>query len=125
MFEPTAIQKLNMRQTLLFCRNEIAAILGDFVMEPNDQATRDTIVKRVDTMMEGVRKNGVVQAYEILCDDTLNTEEVIKNNELKLKVTISGNISVSEDKALPVCLSFTISADSTPEEPESPIITLI
>ena len=86
--KPTAFDRVNVRR--LFLRLERAAykVARYFVYEGNTAYTRQRLVDALDPYFREAKIGGGVYDYKIICDESVNTPDVIDRNELKVKIGI-------------------------------------
>ena len=84
----TALSKLNVRELVIYLQDEIEKILQTYQWEFNTQTLRDKIKEKADYICENVKNNGGLYAYENICDETNNTDDVINNEMLVLSTSI-------------------------------------
>jgi hypothetical protein len=61
-------------------------MLQNYQWEFNTQQLRDTVKAKADKLLENVQQNGGVYAFENICDESNNTDDVI-NNEMMILST--------------------------------------
>lgn len=86
--KPSAFDRVNVRR--LFLRLERAAfkVARYFVYEGHTAYTRQRFVDAIDPYFKQAKANGGIYDYMIICDESINTPEVIDNNELRVKIGI-------------------------------------
>ena len=86
--KPSAFDRVNVRRLFLRLERQVYHLCRQFVYEPNNVFTRQCLVDRLDPIFSAVRSAGGIYDYKIICDETINTPEVIDNNELRVKIGI-------------------------------------
>ena len=84
----SAFDRVNVRRLFLRLERQVYHLCRQFVYEPNNVFTRQCLVDRLDPIFSAVRSAGGIYDYKIICDETINTPEVIDNNELRVKIGI-------------------------------------
>lgn len=84
----SAFDRVNVRRLFLHLERQVYQIARTFVYEPNTAYTRQKLVDLVTPILESVRANGGCYAYKVICDESINTPQVIDNNELRIKIGI-------------------------------------
>ena len=84
----SALSKIHVRELVIYLQDEIEAMLQNYQWELNTQVLRDTIKAKADTILENVKNNGGIYAYNNICDSTNNTPEVIDNEMIILDTAI-------------------------------------
>ena len=59
-----------------------------FVYEGNTTYTRQRLVDALDPYFKEAKVGGGIYDYRIICDETINTPDVIDRNELHVKIAI-------------------------------------
>ena len=99
----TALSSLQVRRLLIELKNYINNVANSIVWENNTAAVRNTFVSQVDPYLEGVQNKGGVYAYQVVMDETNNTNSDID------RLVINGLIRVQPTKAIEyVLLTFNI-----------------
>ena len=88
--KPTALDRVNVRRTMLRLERAAFKTLRYFVYEGNTAYLRQRVVDALEPIMKACWKsgNGGIQRYKIICDETNNTADTIDNNELHVTIGI-------------------------------------
>lgn len=78
----SALNRINVRRLLLYIENSVEPSLLPFLFEANTDKTRLRVTNIIEDFMDTVQSGGGVTSYQVLCDETNNTSQVIDNNEL-------------------------------------------
>jgi phage tail sheath protein FI len=80
---------------MLRLERQVYKTLRYFVYENNTAYIRQRIVDALDPIMKSAWQagNGGINRYKIICDESINTPNVIDNNELKVAIGIVPNKS--------------------------------
>ena len=84
----SALDRINVRRLLLFSRKLIASTAKFLVFEPNNVATRQKFVNLVNPILESIRRNQGIERFKVVCDESINTPDVIDRNILKGQIFI-------------------------------------
>lgn len=68
---------LHVRELLNTIELECQAVLKNYVFKSNNALTRAEIVRRLDPILEEKLTSGALYSYNIVCDETNNTAEII------------------------------------------------
>ena len=80
--KPTALDRVNVRRLMLYLEKVIATAARVLLFEPNDAITWRRFVNLVEPYLDGVvARRGIVE-YQVRCDSTTNTPDVIDRNEM-------------------------------------------
>lgn len=84
--KPTALDRVNVRRTMLRLERAVYAVARYFVYENNTAYTRQRLVDAIEPIMRDCWQsgNGGIARYKIVCDESNNTPDVIDRNELKV-----------------------------------------
>lgn len=84
----TALDRINVRRTMLRLERMTYEIARWFVYEDNTVLTRQRLYDALDGVFKEIQGQGGIQRYKIICDETINTPEVIDRSELRVKIGI-------------------------------------
>lgn len=84
----SALDRINVRRNLLFIENNIEIALLPFTFENNTEQTRLRVWSLVDNFLAGVQAGGGLTDYEVVCDETNNTPNVIDNNQMNVDIYV-------------------------------------
>ena len=65
-----------------YLTKEIYAISYDYLFEPITSYTYNSWTLRVQALLDEVKKGNGLDAYKVIMDDTINTEETKRENKL-------------------------------------------
>ncbi len=82
--KPSAFDRVNVRRLFLRLERLVYEVSRYFVYEPNNYFTRRRLVDMVDPIFSRIKQQGGMYDYEIVCNDSNNTPDVIDRNELKI-----------------------------------------
>jgi len=88
-------------------KNTIMRILKKQTYEKNDSSTRMIIKSDIDNYLNLLREKHAIYAYNVICDETNNTPDVIDRNEILCRVGIKYDNTPGDDKI--VIIDFKIS----------------
>lgn len=88
--KPTALDRVNVRRTMLRLERAVYKTARYFVYENNTAYTRQRVVDAIEPIMKACWQggNGGIQRYKIVCDEKINDANTIDNNELKVQIGI-------------------------------------
>jgi len=84
----SALDRINVRRLLLYIENSVEPALLPFLFEANTDKTRLRVSSIVDSFMRTVEAGGGVEKYDVVCDTSNNTSQVIDNNRLYLDIYV-------------------------------------
>jgi hypothetical protein len=84
----SALDRINVARLVAFIRGRLESIGKQYLFEPNDQITRDSIRNNINSLMiDLIAKRGIYD-YLVVCDLTNNTPARIDANELWVDIAI-------------------------------------
>lgn len=92
----SALSDINVRRLLLYIENSIEPGLLAYLWEPNNEKVRSRVTYNLEAFMRGVYAQGGVYAYQVVCNDTNNTAQVIDNNELAIALYLQPTRSIEK-----------------------------
>lgn len=86
--KPSAFDRVNVRRLFLRLERATYKVARYFVYEGNTAYTRQRLIDALDPIFSNCKIGGGIYDYKIVCDETINTPNVIDNNELRVKIGI-------------------------------------
>jgi len=84
--KPSALDRVNVRMLLIVVENTIKFGLEFDLFEFNDEPTRSRISTRIGIYLESIRARRGVYDFDVVCDTSNNTAQVIDNNEMNVDI---------------------------------------
>lgn len=90
----SALDRLNVRRSLIIIEKSIAVALHSFVFELNNETTRFRVTAMCETYLDMLSAQGAFQTeaddkgYAIVCDETNNTPAIIDRNEMHVDIFV-------------------------------------
>lgn len=106
---PSALDRLNVRLLLVIIEPAIKRTLEDFLFELNDEGTRAVIKSLIESYMDTVQARRGVEAYQVVCDDSNNTDSDVDNNRLIVDLFVRPTRSIETISLRVVITSSSIS----------------
>lgn len=101
----SATDRINVRRLMIYAERLIARMARTFLFEPNDQANWASFARQANAILEPIRQRRGVYQYQVICDATTNTPDLINQN------IMSGKIFLQPTKTIEFLeVSFTINA---------------
>ena len=82
----SAFDQNTCRRTFLYMEKKIKQLMRYYIFEPNTSYTRLQIFNDIDPFLEGIKNNGGIYSYSLVCDNTVNTPEIINNGDLVVAI---------------------------------------
>lgn len=86
--KPSAFDRVNVRRLFLRLERQTYKVSRYFEYEGNTAYTRQRFIDTITPVFESAKIGGGVYDYKIICDESINTAEVIDNDELRCKIGI-------------------------------------
>ena len=86
--KPSAFDRVNVRRLFLRLERATYRVARYFVYEGNTAYTRQRLVDAIEPYFREAKNKGGIYDYKIICDESINTPEVIDRNELAVKIGI-------------------------------------
>ena len=87
--KPSAFDRVNVRRLFLRLERLTYKTARYFVYEPNNAYTRRSFIDVISPTFKNYQTAGGIYRFQIVCDETNNTDDVIDNNEMKCAVLIA------------------------------------
>jgi phage tail sheath protein FI len=94
--DPTALDRVNVRRLMLYTRKVVTTAVKYLLWEPNDSTTWRQFVAMVDPYLASVVSLRGITDYEIICDETTNTPQLINNNQMAANIYINPTRAVEQ-----------------------------
>lgn len=85
---PTALDRINVRRTLLYLEKVLSTAVRGLLFEPNDPGTWTRLRRLVTPTLESLKTRRGLQDFKVVCDSTVNTPDVIEQNLLKAYIYV-------------------------------------
>lgn len=92
---PSAFDRINVRRLFLRMEKDISRYAKDILFEFNDEFTRAEFTGVVEPYLRSIQSRRGVYAYQVICDETNNTPEVIDNNEFIASIFVKPARSIN------------------------------
>jgi len=79
--KPDAFDRINVRRLFIILEKSIAKAAKYFLFDINDQYTRAQFVSMVEPFLRNIQGRRGIFAFQVICDETNNTPDVIDRNE--------------------------------------------
>lgn len=84
----SAFNRVNVRRLFIVLEKAISTASKYFLFEPNDVATRESLVAMITPFLRDVKGRRGIYEYRVICDETNNSSERIDRNELWTSIYI-------------------------------------
>ena len=85
---PSAFDRINVRRLFLHMERSIEKMAKYLIFEFNDDFTRTRFSSLANGFLSGIKSLRGVSDYQVVCDTTNNTPEVIDNNEFVAEILV-------------------------------------
>ncbi len=73
---------------LLYIEKQIKIRARDLIFEPNDPATWGRFVEMANQVLTTVKNGRGISNFQVICDKSLNTDDVVSRNELRAQIGV-------------------------------------
>lgn len=84
----SALDRINVARLVAFLRRRLAEVADQYLFEPNDQITRNSVKNVIDGLMIDLVAKRALYDYLVVCDLSNNTPDRIDRNELWIDIAI-------------------------------------
>ena len=84
----TALSSVNVRELVIYLQDEIGKVLQAYQWEFNNPLTRQAIKAKADLICETAKRDGGIQDYLNVMDESNNTPDIIDNEMCVLSTSI-------------------------------------
>lgn len=88
---PSAFDRINVRRLFLHMERSIEKMARFLLFEFNDDFTRARFRGQVNPFLTDIQTRRGITDYQVVCDETNNTPEVIDNNEFRADILVKPN----------------------------------
>lgn len=103
--QATALNRVNVRRSLIYAENAIAALAKQFLFSPNVATTWSAFARAVGKFLNGL-KGRAFEDTLVVCDATTNTPDTIANNQMVANVFLHPVHTVEQ-----IALSYVIAPE--------------
>ena len=101
----TALNRVNVRRMLNYCKRAITNANRSLVFDPNDEVLWREVKQNADPVLKYVLSHRGIRDYKIVCDSTTTTDQEIEN------YTLVGKLLIMPQKAAEIIvLEFTLTS---------------
>lgn len=93
--QPSAFSRINVRRLFLVLEASISTAAKYSLFEFNDNFTRTAFINTVTPFLQTVQGRRGIVAFQVICDTTNNTPDVINNNQFVGDIYIQPNQSIN------------------------------
>jgi len=83
----SAFDQNTCRRTFLFIEKAIKKLLRYYLFEPNNSYTQLAIYNEIEPYMESIRNQGGIYSFQVVCDASNNTPEIVNSGNLAVDVS--------------------------------------
>lgn len=91
----SAFDRINVRRLFLTIENQIGRVARGQLFEFNDAITRNNFVNIVEPYLRDIKAKRGITDFQIVCDESNNTPDVIDANEFKADIYIKPSRSIN------------------------------
>lgn len=95
LVKPSSFDRINVRSLFNTLKKNISSYLKFGLFEFNDEFTRLQLSSHVSTYLQSVKSRRGIEDYQVVCDTSNNTGDIIDNNQLVMDVYVKPNKSIN------------------------------
>ncbi len=85
----SALDRINVRRTLLFIEKTVQLFLNPLVLDVNNTPeVRLRVWNQINNFLQSIKAQGGLTDYQVICDDSNNTADVIDANTLNVDILV-------------------------------------
>ena len=92
----SALDRMNVRLLLIVIEPAIKALLENFLFDLNEPTVRQIIEGQIEDYLETIRAKKGITAYDVVADDSNNSDTDVDNNRLNVDIFIKPTRSIEE-----------------------------
>jgi phage tail sheath protein FI len=92
---PSAFDRINVRRLFLTVEQALERSAQSQLFELNDQTTRANFVNIVEPYLRDIQAKRGVYDFQVICDESNNTPDVIDNNEFRADIFLKPTKSIN------------------------------
>jgi hypothetical protein len=85
----SALDRINVRRLMIYAEKLIARMARGFLFEQHDAANWAAFARQANAILEPIRQRRGLYQYQVICDSTTNTSDLINQNIMAGKIFIS------------------------------------
>ena len=93
--KPSAFDRINVRRLFLVIEKAIADYAKYSLFEQNDEFTRSSFVNTVVPYLRDVQAKRGITRFQVICDESNNTPEIIDSNRLVASIIVNPTRSIN------------------------------
>lgn len=105
--KPSAFSRINVRGLFIVLEKSIATAAKYSLFEQNDSTTQQNFVNMVTPFLRGVQGGRGIASFQVICDATNNTPQVVQNNQFVANIRVVPLYSINY-----ISLTFTAESGS-------------
>ena len=87
-FQPSALDRVNVRRLMMYMEEAIAESSRFVVFEPNNPQTWRALIRLMNPFLQDIQQNGGLYEFRVQCDEETNTPAVIDRNQMIARVFV-------------------------------------
>ena len=85
---PTALDRINVRRLMIVVEKRIRRAARQLLFDPHDEILRQKFIRIATAILSEIQVGRGINDFRIICDETINTPDVIDRNEIRAKIGI-------------------------------------
>jgi len=93
--ETSTFSRINVSLLFVQLKKLIGRAIRDILFEQNDSGTRSLVSSSITQLLRKIRADGGISEYQVICDESNNTSDVIDSNQLIVDVLVKPAKSIN------------------------------
>jgi hypothetical protein len=93
--ETSTFSRINVSLLFVQLKKLIGRAIRDVLFEQNDSGTRSLVSSAITQLLRKIRADGGISEYQVICDESNNTSDVIDSNQLVVDVLVKPAKSIN------------------------------
>ena len=93
--ETSTFSRINVSLLFVKLKKLIGKAIRDVLFDQNDSTTRSQVSTAINQLLRKIKADGGISAYQITCDESNNTPDIIDSNQLIVDVSVKPTKSIN------------------------------
>jgi len=93
--ETSTFSRINVSLLFIKVKKLIGKAIQDILFDQNDSTTRSRVSSAIDQLLRKIKADGGISEYQITCDESNNTPDIIDSNQLIVDVSVKPTKSIN------------------------------
>jgi len=93
--ETSTFSRINVSLLFIKLKKLVGKAIRDVLFDQNDSTTRSRVSTAIDQLLRKIKADGGISEYQITCDESNNTPDIIDSNQLIVDVSVKPTKSIN------------------------------